>query len=134
MAQPVVRVLLVDDQRAYREGLRATLSIALDIEVVGEASDGGSARALAVRLAPDVVLMDLCMPNGDGVEATRHIVREVPGCRVLALTTFEQDELVFGALRAGACAYLLKGGDTETLIRTIRGTNGGSAVSAPVTG
>jgi DNA-binding NarL/FixJ family response regulator len=129
----LVRVLLVDDQAEYREGLRATLSVVPDLAIVGEADDGVSARLLAMRLQPDVVLMDLRMPNMDGVQATEHVVREAPGCRVIALTTFADDELVFAALRAGASAYLLKGGDTETLVGTIRGTNGGAALSPPVT-
>src|SRR4051794_4929022 len=102
MPQGVARVLLADDQPRYREGLAATLSVLPDVEIVGEAADGVEAVKMAVRMAPSVVLMDLRMPRMDGVAATRHIVREVPDCRVVALTTFDDDELVFGALHAGA--------------------------------
>src|SRR5260370_32700698 len=114
-----VRVLLVDDQAAYREGMRASLSVIPEIEVVGEAASGREALLAARSLRPAVVLMDLRMPDGDGVAATRNIMREIPGCRVIALTTFDEDELVFAALRAGAAAYLLKGSDTASLVRVI---------------
>jgi len=133
MSKSVVRVLLVDDQAAFREGLRATLSVVPEIEVVGEAQDGVEARRAALRLSPDVVLMDLRMPKMDGVEATRHIVREVPGCRVIALTTFAEDDLVFAALRAGASGYLLKGTDTAPLVQAIR-DGAAAALSPPVAG
>ena len=134
LPQPKVRVLLADDQTSYREGLRETLSVYPDIEVVGEASDGFEARLLARATSPSVVLMDLRMPNLDGIAATRHVVREVPGCRVIALTTFEDEALVFGALQAGASGYLLKGADTATLLRALRGVDGDSALSPPIVG
>jgi len=126
-----VRVLLVDDQEAYRAGMRASLSVAPEIEVVGEAASGREALLAARALRPAVVLMDLRMPDGDGVEATRNIIRELPGCRVIVLTTFDEDELVFAALRAGAGAYLLKGTDSASLIRVIHGA---PALSSPITG
>jgi DNA-binding NarL/FixJ family response regulator len=128
------RVLLVDDQAAYREGVRAQLAVVADVEVVGEASDGAEALRKARLVKPTVVLMDLRMPTMDGIEATRHLLREAPACRVIALTTFDDDELVFGALRAGASGYLLKGVETAILVRALRGTEGGSPLSPPVTG
>jgi len=125
-----LRLLIADDQAAFRDGIRAMLAVVPDIDVVGEASTGLEARRLACALRPDVVLMDLRMPVMDGVEATGHVRREVPTCRVVALTTFADDELVFGAIRAGAAAYLLKGADTPTLLGAIRGD--GTALSPAV--
>ena len=118
-----MRILVADDQAAFRLGIRAVLSVAPDIELVGEAGDGEEAARLARALRPDVVLMDLRMPVLDGVQATALIQREVPRCRIIALTTFDDDALVFAALAAGACAYLLKGVDTATLLGTIRGSD-----------
>jgi DNA-binding NarL/FixJ family response regulator len=129
----MVRVLLVDDQPEFRRGLRAMLSVVADVEVVGEASDGAEALRVAHGTAPDVVLMDLRMPGTDGVVATRSFTRELPSCRVIALTTFDDDALLFDALRAGAVAYLLKGVDSETLVRTMRGVDGAAALSPAVT-
>ncbi|MFO0659150.1 MAG: response regulator transcription factor [Polyangiaceae bacterium] len=114
-------MLLVDDQPAYREGLRVTLSIEDDLDIVGEAGDGAEALKLARALNPDVVLMDLRMPVMDGVEAIRRLARERPHILVIALTTFDDDALVFDALRAGASSYLLKAGPTAALLRAIRG-------------
>jgi len=127
-----IRLLIADDQAAFRDGIRAMLAVVPDIEVVGEASTGVEARRLASALRPDVILMDLRMPVMDGVEATRHVRRELPTCRVVALTTFADDERVFGAIRAGAAAYLLKGADTQTLVGAIRGD--GAALSPAVSG
>lgn len=103
-----VRLLLVDDADGYRQGLRLLLRTTSVAEVVGEATNGRNAIDRAHRLRPDVVLMDLEMPVMDGVEATRRLTAELPAIRVLALTTFDDDHLVFGALRAGAAGYLLK--------------------------
>ena len=130
----LARVLLVDDQQAYREGLKASLSVIADLEVVGEAGDGVAAVRAARSLRPSVVLMDLRMPNGGGVEATRQIARELPDCRIIALTTFDDDELVFSALRAGASAYLLKGVDTASLVRAILGSDDAPALSPALGG
>lgn len=115
-----IRVLLVDDQRMLREGLRTILDLEEDIEVVGEAEDGLRAVELAMALRPDVVLMDLKMPRLDGVEATVRILRALPGSRVVVLTTYDHDDLVLDALRAGAIGYLLKDDPADEMIRAIR--------------
>jgi DNA-binding NarL/FixJ family response regulator len=115
-----LRLLLVDDQALFREGLRTLLGLQADFEIAGEAANGEEAVAGVRRLAPDVVLMDLRMPVLGGVEATRRIVAEAPGCRVIVLTTFEEDEEVFAALRAGAAGYLLKASPSGKLCEAIR--------------
>jgi DNA-binding NarL/FixJ family response regulator len=115
-----IKVLLVDDQPLFREGLRTLLSVQPDFEVVGEAGDGEEAIKLARSLMPSVVLMDLQMPSVDGVEATRRLHEEQPGCRVVVLTTFDDDEMVFDGLRAGAVGYLLKDASSEKLAEAIR--------------
>lgn len=103
-----ITVLLVDDQALFREALRTLLSVQPDIEIVGEAANGEEAIRLAADLRPAVVLMDLQMPVLDGVAATRRLRLLQPECRVIALTTFDDDEYVFEGLRAGAVGYLLK--------------------------
>jgi DNA-binding NarL/FixJ family response regulator len=107
MTQPI-RVLIADDQRVVREGLAMVLGLLPDVDVVGAASDGAEAVALAARLRPDVVLMDLRMPRCDGVEATRLLREQQPGTRVVVLTTYADDRSVIDALRAGARGYLTK--------------------------
>jgi DNA-binding NarL/FixJ family response regulator len=114
-----VRVLLVDDQALFREALATLLSVRDDIEVVGEAGNGDEALRHAAELAPDVVLMDLRMPVLDGVAATRRLKAEQPRARVIALTTFDDDEDVFAALRAGAVGYLLKDVSSARLVEAI---------------
>ncbi|WP_203927753.1 response regulator [Virgisporangium ochraceum] len=114
-----VRVLLVDDQALFREALATLLSVRDDIEVVGEAGNGSDAVRRAADLAPDVVLMDLRMPVLDGVAATRRLRAEHPAVRVIALTTFDDDEDVFAALRAGAVGYLLKDVSSARLVEAI---------------
>jgi DNA-binding NarL/FixJ family response regulator len=114
----MTRVLIVDDQALFREGLRTVLSVQ-GIDVVGEAANGDEAVKLAERLAPDVVLMDLRMPVLDGVEATRRIAKLPHAPRIIALTTFDDDESVFEALRAGALGYLLKDTRSEKLVEAI---------------
>lgn len=114
-----IRVLLVDDQALFREGLRTLLSAQPGIEVAGEAPNGETAVQLAKRLHPQVVLMDLRMPILNGVEATRRIRAETPACQVIVLTTFDDDDDVFDALRAGAVGYLLKDAPREKLIEAI---------------
>jgi DNA-binding NarL/FixJ family response regulator len=116
----VIRVLVADDQELVREGLVMILSAQSDIEVVGEASDGVDAVAMAKQLHPDVVLMDVRMPRLDGIDATRLILTAVPACRVLVLTTFDVDEAVLGALRAGASGFLLKDAPRRSLIAAVR--------------
>jgi DNA-binding NarL/FixJ family response regulator len=115
-----LRLVLVDDQGLFREGLRTLLGLQADFDIVGEGANGEEAVALARRLAPDVVLMDLRMPVMGGVEATRRITAEAPASRVIVLTTFEEDEEVFAALRAGAVGYLLKASPSARLCEAIR--------------
>jgi DNA-binding NarL/FixJ family response regulator len=115
-----IRLLLVDDQAMFREGLRLILGRQTDFEIVGEADDGLAALESLQRINPDVVLMDLRMPNLGGVDATRRIKAEAPAVRVIVLTTFEEDEEVFAALRAGAAGFLLKDSPSEKLCEAIR--------------
>lgn len=115
-----VRILIVDDQALFREGLHTLLSVQPDFEVVGEAGNGEEALRLAATLRPNVVLMDLRMPVLDGVSATRRLHQLLPECRVIVLTTFDDDELVFDGLRAGAAGYLLKDVSSEKLFEAIR--------------
>ena len=115
-----IKILLVDDQPLFREGLRTLLSVHPDFDLVGEAGDGAEALKLARSLLPSVVLMDLQMPVLDGVAATRRLHEEQPACRVIVLTTFDDDEMVFDGLRAGAVGYLLKDAPSEKLAEAIR--------------
>ncbi|HVA26889.1 MAG TPA: response regulator transcription factor [Candidatus Baltobacteraceae bacterium] len=120
-----MRVLLVDDQGEYRASLRDLLSSLDDIEVVGEAADGTEAIAAAIALEPDITLMDIRMPVMDGISATATICSRVPNARILVLTTFDEDELVRKAMRAGAAGYLLKGTPLEDMISIFRLALGG---------
>jgi DNA-binding NarL/FixJ family response regulator len=115
-----IKILLVDDQPLFREGLRTLLSVHPDFEIVGEAGNGKEAISLARSSGASVVLMDLQMPIVDGVAATRHLHEEQPDCRVIVLTTFDDDEMVFDGLRAGAVGYLLKDAPSEKLAEAIR--------------
>ncbi len=115
-----IRVLLVDDQALFREGLNTLLSVQPDFEVVGEASNGEEALRQAAQLQPQVVLMDLRMPVLDGVTATRRLRTLLPDCRVIVLTTFDDDEFVFDGLRAGAVGYLLKDVSSDKLFEAVR--------------
>ncbi len=126
-----IRVLLVDDQALFREGLNTLLSIHSDIEVVGEANNGEEAIQMAAQTAPDVVLMDLRMPVLDGVAATRRLAETQPDSRVIVLTTFDDDEHIFDGLRAGAVGYLLKDVSSEKLVEAIRATAGGQSFLQP---
>jgi DNA-binding NarL/FixJ family response regulator len=128
-----MRVLIADDQSAVRAGFAALLGGEDDMEVVGEAADGREAVDLARRLFPTVVLMDVRMPNLDGLEATRLICADpsLEASRVLMLTTFDLDEYVYGALRAGASGFLLKDAGPEELLRAIRTVAAGDALLAP---
>ncbi|MEV7415882.1 response regulator transcription factor [Streptomyces sp. NPDC089919] len=128
---PPIRVLIVDDQSLVRRGLSLILSPDPDFEVVGEAEDGAQAVELAGRLRPDVVVMDIRMPVLDGVAATARLADTVPASRVLALSTFDLDEYVVGALRAGACGFLPKDSSPEELSAAIRTVHAGEAVVAP---
>ncbi|ROT29604.1 response regulator transcription factor [Micromonospora sp. HM5-17] len=126
-----VRVLLADDQPLLRTGFRMVLGAEEDLDIVGEAGDGVEAVDLSRRLLPDVVLMDIRMPRMDGVAATRAIVEARLPVRVLILTTFDLDEYVVGALRAGASGFLAKDVPAEDLVTAIRTVAAGEAVVAP---
>ena len=126
-----IKILLADDQALFRDGLRILLSTQPDIEVVGEAANGEETLRLAAKLRPDIVLMDMRMPILDGVEATRRLSETQPDCRVIVLTTFDDDELVFEGLRAGAVGYLLKAVSTPRLLEAIRAVARGESMLDP---
>ena len=126
-----VRVLLVDDQALFREALATLLAVRDDVSVVGEAADGEAAVRQVAALAPDVVLMDLRMPVLDGIAATRRLRVDQPDVRVLALTTFDGDEEVFAALRAGAVGYLLKDVSSDRLVEAVLAAARGESVLQP---
>lgn len=130
MNEPIT-VLIVDDHPMFRNGLRALLEAVDKVEVVGEASDGESAIALAVELLPDVVVMDVQMPGINGVEATRQIAIAAPTVRILVLTMFDDDDTVFAAMRAGAAGYLLKDAEHEDVLRSLMAVARGDAVFGP---
>jgi DNA-binding NarL/FixJ family response regulator len=127
---PVARVLVVDDQTLFRTGLASLLAADERVNVIGQAGDGADAVKLAIRLKPDVVLMDLKMPNVDGIEATRQIIENVPGVRVLILTTFESDSHVLQALKAGASGYVLKDSSAAAIVNSILAVMSGERVMA----
>jgi DNA-binding NarL/FixJ family response regulator len=126
-----VRVLIVDDDDLMRAGLRAVLSSDATVEVVGEAGDGAEAPGAARRLRPDVVLMDIRMPGVDGIAATRDVLGAAPDTRVVILTTFEEDDYIFGALGAGASGFLLKRTRPEDLIAAVHTIAAGDSLLAP---
>jgi DNA-binding NarL/FixJ family response regulator len=126
-----LRILLTDDQSLFREALRTLLSLQPDFEIVAEAENGERALALARAHKPDVILMDLRMPVMGGVEATRRIMAAVPGSRVVVLTTFDEDEEIFEAMRAGALGYLLKACSADKLNESVRAAAKGASVLEP---
>ncbi|PPK93404.1 DNA-binding NarL/FixJ family response regulator [Kineococcus xinjiangensis] len=126
-----IRVLLVDDQPLLRTGFAMVLGSEPDLEVVGEAADGAVALSQVEALRPDVVLMDIRMPRMDGIEATRRLTARGDGPRVLVLTTFDHDEYVVEALRAGASGFLLKDVPTDDLVAAVRVVHRGEAIVAP---
>lgn len=126
-----IRVLIADDHAVVRQGLRTFLELQEDVEVVGDVADGEQAVAAVVDLAPDVVLMDLVMPGVDGVEAIGRIARRSPATRVIALTSFLDDDKVLPAVRAGAAGYLLKDVGPDDLVRAIRTVHAGEALLHP---
>ena len=127
----MIGVLLVDDHAVVREGLRAFLELQEDFQVVGEASDGEEAVVAAEALQPDVILMDLVMPKLDGVGAMRELRARAPGSRVIALTSFLDDDRLMPAIHAGAAGYLLKDVEPSELARAIRAAHAGQAIIAP---
>ncbi len=128
-----IRVAVADDQELIRSALRMMVDSQDDLEWVGEAADGHAVLALVRSRRVDVVLMDLRMPNLDGIAATATITAEQPGCRVIALTTFDLDEYAFPALRAGASGFLLKDARSEDIVEAIRTVHAGHGVIAPST-
>ena len=127
----MIRVLVADDQALVRAGFRMIIDSEPDLEVVGEAGGGNAAVTNAQSLDPDVVLMDIRMPDLDGIEATRRIVRDADGPRILVLTTFDLDEYVYEALRAGASVFLLKDAPEDQLLAAIRVVATGGSLFAP---
>jgi DNA-binding NarL/FixJ family response regulator len=126
-----LRVLIADDHGFFREGLHGLLDSLPDTEVVGEATTGAEAIALAAALQPDVILMDVKMPGLNGIEATRRIVHTSPHIAVLMVTMYEDDDSVFAAMRAGARGYLLKGANQAEILRAIRAVGNGEAIFGP---
>jgi DNA-binding NarL/FixJ family response regulator len=128
---PHLRILCADDHPTFRAGVRAVLSAAPDLELVGEAATGSEAVTLAAGLRPDLVVMDVHMPDLDGIEATRRIVGADPDVHVLVVTMAEDDATVFRAMRAGAIGYVLKGAGFDELLRAMRAVGSGEAVFSP---
>src|SRR5258705_2272664 len=126
-----IRILIADDHTVFRDGLRALLASIPDIEVVGEASSGREALRLAVEHQPDVILMDIQMPDLNGIEATRQILRTSPHVGIIILTMFQDDDSVFAAMRAGARGYVLKGADQRVLRRAVRAVANGESLFSP---
>jgi DNA-binding NarL/FixJ family response regulator len=131
MSADTVRVLVADDHPFFRDGLRVMLEATPDTELVGEATDGEEAIALAHTLGTDVILMDLRMPGMGGIEATRKILGENPQVGILVVTMIEDDDSVFAAMRAGARGYLLKGADKDDMLLAIRAVGRGEAIFGP---
>ena len=128
---PSIRVMLVDDHAMVRRGLATFLKVFDDLELVGEAGDGETAVSLCGQILPDVVLMDMLMPDVDGVTATRLIRQQFPSVQVLALTSFKEKELIQSALQAGAIGYLLKDVSAVELVQAIRAAHAGLSTLAP---
>ncbi len=126
-----IRVLIADDHTLFRDGLRALLASIPDIEVVGEAANGKEALKLATELLPDVILMDIQMPDLNGIEATRQILRISPHVGIIVLTMFQDDDSVFAVMRAGARGYVLKGADQALLLRAVRAVANGESLFSP---
>jgi DNA-binding NarL/FixJ family response regulator len=127
----MIRVLITDDQAMVRSGLRMILEAESSIEVIAEAEHGGAAVSAAARLRPDVILMDVRMPTMDGIEATRQITAADPEARVIVLTTFDIDDYVYAALRAGASGFLLKDAPADDLVKAVQVVAAGDALIAP---
>ena len=132
MEENFVRLLIADDAVAARNGLKALLNTVSDIRLIGEASSGSEAIQLAERLQPDVILMDLQMPDVNGIDATRQIVMTSPHIAVLVLTMYDDDDSVFAAMQAGARGYLLKGASKSEMLRAIHDVANGAAIFSPI--
>lgn len=126
-----IQVLIVDDHAIVRDGISSLLTTIPDIEVAGEAANGTQAVAMFQRLQPDIVLMDLVMPEMDGIQAIKEIIARSPEASILVLTSFATDDKVFPAIKAGACGYLLKDSDSEELVRSIREVQRGESSIDP---
>ena len=127
----MIRLLVADDHPAFRRGLELMLADTGDVEIVGHAGTGVQAVELADQVLPDVILMDLRMPDLDGIEATRRLSRGTPAPAIVVLTMFEDDDSVFAAMRAGARGYLLKGAEQDEIVRAIRAVAAGEAIFGP---
>ncbi len=126
-----IRVLIADDHTLFRDGLKALLLSIPDVESVGETATGQATIDAAMQYQPDVILMDIQMPDVNGIEATRRILRDSPHIGVIMLTMFEDDESVFAAMRAGARGYVLKGADQAVMLRAIRSVANGESLFSP---
>jgi DNA-binding NarL/FixJ family response regulator len=131
MSDPVLRVVVADDHPIFREGLAGAIGSLSNVEIVGQASTGMEAVAAARELAPDVIVMDLHMPEMNGIEATRRVAESAPGTAVLVLTMLEDDESVFAAMRAGARGYLVKGAERRDIARALEAVAGGEVIFGP---
>jgi DNA-binding NarL/FixJ family response regulator len=131
MSDPVLRVVVADDHPIFREGLAGAIGSLSNVEIVGQASTGTEAVATARELAPDVIVMDLHMPEMNGIEATRRVAESAPGTAVLVLTMLEDDESVFTAMRAGARGYLVKGAERRDIARALEAVAGGEVIFGP---
>ncbi len=126
-----IRVLIADDHTLFRDGLRALLASIPDIDVMGQAASGKEALRLAIELQPDVILMDIQMPDLNGIEATRQILRTSPHIGIIVLSMFQDDDSVFAVMRAGARGYVLKGADQSVLLRAVRAVANGESLFSP---
>jgi RNA polymerase sigma factor (sigma-70 family) len=131
MTTEPLRILIADDHLLFRDGLRALLASDPEMELVGEASSGDEAIVLAATTQPDVIIMDIQMPNLNGIEATRRIVNASPHIGILIVTMFDDDPSVFAAMRAGARGYILKGAKHDEMLRAIRAVGSGEAIFSP---
>jgi DNA-binding NarL/FixJ family response regulator len=128
---PILRLLIADDHPLVRKGMRTLLGAVPDFAIVGEAATGAGAIAAAADVQPDVILMDIQMPEGSGIAATRAILQDHPAIKILVVTLFEDDDSVFTALRAGARGYILKDADEDEIVRAIRAVGAGEAIFSP---
>lgn len=126
-----IRIIIADDHTLFRDGLKALFGSIPDVDVIGEADTGEAAIEKAASLQPDVMLMDIQMPDMNGIQATRNIVRTSPHIGIIIVTMFEDDDSVFSAMRAGARGYILKGADQEEMLRAIRAVANGEALFGP---